>query len=346
MTEQPRAKNAKDIILACKSWISYLWSKKLFIFLFIFSGAVTGVLYAWVRKPVYTGKITFVLYTDNKTNGISALASQFGLDINMGNNGAFDGDNITGLLSSERIIIPAAFKSAGNGQPTLLNSFVAHEGLLDSWQSKERLKQKLPFPASIDDFDDIQDSLLGEACEYLLKHNLVIDKIDKKLNYYRVQVTTHDAVLSANLANYIVKEASEFYIQTKTRIARQNLFMLTHEADSLSALLHGIIVTNAVNTDANINPAFQYARTSLQQGQIKMNVVSTAYAEVVKNLEIAKIALQKEMPLYQVIDAPLLPLKQQKPSLVFSVITGILAGGFIAVVLLMLKRIYHETMAV
>lgn len=344
MTDQPKA-TAKDIILKCKSWVGYLWSKKLFILLFMLAGVITGLTYARLKKPEYTGKLTFVLFADNKANGISALASQFGLDLNMSNNGAFDGDNITGLLSSERIIIPAAFKSPGNGQPTLLNSFVMHEGLMDRWQAKDRLKNHLPFPADISEFDQLQDSLLVETCDYMLKHNLVIDKIDKKLNYYRVQVTTHNPVLSANLVNFIVKEASDFYIQTKTRVARQNLLMLNHEADSLSSLLHGIIINNALNTDVNLNPAFQVARAPLQQGQFKMNVVSTAYGEVVKNLEIAKIALQKETPLYQVIDAPILPLRQQKPSFLFSIMAGALAGCFIAVLLLLMKKVYNEIMA-
>lgn len=344
MTDQPRA-TAKDIILKCKNWVGYLWSARLFISLCMLAGIAAGVCYAMFKKPVYTGKLTFVLYADNKASGISALASQFGLDINMGSNGAFDGDNITGLLGSQRIIIPAIFKSPSSSQPTLLNTFVKSEGLIDKWQAKDRLKNHLPFPAEISDFDGVQDSLLVETCDYILKHNLLVDKTDKKLNYYRVQVTTHDPILSSNLVNFIVREASDFYIQTKTRIARQNLLMLTHEADSLSSLLHGIIVNNAVNTDINLNPAFQVARAPLQQGQVKMSVISTAYGEVVKNLEIAKIALQKETPLYQVIDAPILPLRKQKPSFVISLLAGAFGACFIAVLLVLIKKMYYEVMA-
>ncbi|MEO5890132.1 MAG: hypothetical protein ABIQ31_07765 [Ferruginibacter sp.] len=345
MTEQTQVP-LKDIIVKLKRWAGYIFSKKIILILSMVAGAGIGLLYTFLKKPEYTGTLTFVLYSESKLSGMSALASQFGLDINMGSSGAFDGDNITGLLNSERIIIPVILKVPKDGKTTLLNTFIEREGLLKKWKKKSRLKDYLPFPEQKSAFKLVQDSLLQEVCEYLVKNNLLVDKIDKKLNYYRLRVKTHDPILSVNLANYIVSEASDFYIQTKTKLARQNLVMITHEADSLSTLLRGILVNNAQNTEVNLNPAFQVARAPLQQGQLRLNAVGIAYGEVIKNLELAKITLQKETPLYQVIDAPLLPLKKQQPSILAGILTGAFVAGFATFILLLLNIIYRDTMGI
>ncbi len=57
---------------------------------------------------------------------------------------------------------------------------------------------------------------------------------------------------------------------------------------------------------------------------------------MVKNLEIAKINLQKETPLYQIIDFPEMPLKQERPSRLFYAILGavllfFLTAGFVVI---------------
>jgi uncharacterized protein involved in exopolysaccharide biosynthesis len=51
-------------------------------------------------------------------------------------------------------------------------------------------------------------------------------------------------------------------------------------------------------------------------------VLGSAYGEVVKNLELAKITLQKETPLYQIIDEPFLPLSKTKPGKLKSMIVA------------------------
>ncbi len=41
-------------------------------------------------------------------------------------------------------------------------------------------------------------------------------------------------------------------------------------------------------------------------------VLQTMYGEVVKNLEISKIAMAQETPIIQIVDMPILPLEKTK----------------------------------
>lgn len=134
-------------------------------------------------------------------------------------------------------------------------------------------------------------------------------------------------------------QTAKFYIETKTSLAKQNLLMIQQEADSLRQLLGMTIVSTAAETDRtfNLNPALQQQRSSVQKGQFRTTVLGTAYGEVIKNLEIAKITLQREKPLYQIIDMPNEPLKKNK----LSKQKGLIYGGLIGTILMSLVLLYR-----
>ena len=87
--------------------------------------------------------------------------------------------------------------------------------------------------------------------------------------------------------------------------------MLQNEADSLRRVLGGAITSAGSQTDLtfNLNPAYQVQRAGAQQSQASAAALGQAYGQVLQNLEIAKITLQRETPLYQIIDEPTLPLE-------------------------------------
>jgi len=58
-----------------------------------------------------------------------------------------------------------------------------------------------------------------------------------------------------------------------------------------------------------------------------------------KNLELAKITLLRETPLYQIIDEPSLPLLQERPGKLMSLIIGGFIGAFLIMMYLVVRRI-------
>jgi uncharacterized protein involved in exopolysaccharide biosynthesis len=336
----------KAMVLRLKSWRQYITSKWKVLLVFVLCGLAAGAAYYAFSKPIYSARLTFVLYEENKMGSLSSLAGQLGLDVGNTENSAFNGDNIIELLKSEKIIEPVLFKKIPEKNATLINCLIKADGLQKKWQRKQYLKNTVPFPNDTSLVTPVQDSLVSEICDYVIKHYLVIDKIDKKLNYYRVTSNTPDEQLSVYLTKYLVAEASDFFIETKTKLARQNLTMIVYEADSLRNLLKNTITDNSSITDKtfNLNPAYQIQRSPLQEGQVKTTVLGTAYGEVVKNLELAKINLLKETPLYQVIDVPKLPLKKESVTFV-SIIAGGFIGLAIGIFLLLASKIYNELMA-
>ena len=83
-------------------------------------------------------------------------------------------------------------------------------------------------------------------------------------------------------------------------------------------------------------------RSGAQQSQARAAALGQAYGQVLQSLEIAKITLQKETPLYQIIDEPTLPLNMEKPGKLIYLLIGGIIGGILICGFLILKKLFIE----
>ena len=97
-------------------------------------------------------------------------------------------------------------------------------------------------------------------------------------------------------------------------------------------------------TDQNLNMAKQVGGVDRQKKQIDIQVASTAYTEIIKNLEMAKITLQKETPLIQIIDQPVFPLEKVRASKRNGLLIGGFLAGFLMVGFLLGQKYFREMM--
>ncbi|MFZ9718851.1 MAG: hypothetical protein ACO3BD_05800, partial [Chitinophagaceae bacterium] len=114
---------------------------------------------------------------------------------------------------------------------------------------------------------------------------------------------------------YFYKSASQptslrFYINVKTGTSQANVSRLQARADSLSRILNQRTYQAAGMQILDANAAFRsYSVPAELSGREKM-LVFELYAEVIKNLEMARIVLLNQTPVLQVLDRPAYPLKK------------------------------------
>ena len=190
-----------------------------------------------------------------------------------------------------------------------------------------------------------QDSLLNIIYKSIVKNDLNVNRLDKKLVIFNIEVTSKDELFAKYFTEVLVKNVSEFYIQTKTNKMRTNITLLENKIDSVKAKLDMEMFGAAVSQDENQNPSKAQVRIPLAKRQMNVQLLTTLYGELVKNLELSKLTLMREEPLIQVIDKPILPLKYKKPSRLISLLLGGFISGFLTVVFLLGKKTYKETMA-
>jgi uncharacterized protein involved in exopolysaccharide biosynthesis len=330
----------KELFLKLKEWWIYLLSHWKLIIGMAFLGASLGLAYALLSKPIYKAEFSFVL-EDEKSSGLGGalgLASQFGLDIGgSGGGGVFAGDNLLELMKSRSMVQKALLspiKIDGKDQ-SIADYYIFMNDLHKDWNGKADL-ESLNYPINADEikFNRVQDSVLMEIHQDIIKNLLSVAKIDKKLSILKVTVNSENEIFSKAFTEALVSVVSNFYVETKTKKSTANVAILQHQTDSVRNQLNRAISGVAQSNDAipNLNAARQVLRSSVQQRQIDVQANTAILTELVKNLELSKLSLRKETPLIQVIDRPIFPLAVEK----FGKAKGILMGGFLAGLLVLI----------
>jgi hypothetical protein len=342
----------KELLQKAKEVYQFLLSKWKTILYAGCIGAILGLGYSFIKKPVYTATYSFVL-EDEKSGGLSgalSLASQFGLDIGgAGGGGAFAGDNLLELMKSRTMVQQALLSPIVlNGKKeSLLNYYIAYNNLREAWSDKPELA-KLNFPINADPatFSRAQDSVLMKIHENLIKNFLSVAKIDKKLSIIKVEVKSENELFAKAFAEALVAQVSRFYVDTKTQKSAKNVAILQHQADSVRQRLNQAIggVATANDANPNLNPARQVLRVPSQQRQVDVQANTAILTELVKNLELAKLALRRETPLIQVVDKPVLPLEVDKLGKFLGLILGGFLAGFFSVAYLLAKKLIVNLM--
>lgn len=349
--QQENEISLKDLILKIQEWSRYLLSKWLVLCIFGFVGGGLGLLYAIIKKPMYVAELTFVLEDGKSSNPLGAyagLASQFGIDLGgSATSGIFAGDNILQFLRSRLMIektLLTPVKINGSTQ-TLADLYINMTGLREKWEKHPDLKD-IGFPVGLDrkKFTLKQDSTLSLIYNKILDNNLNVTKPDKKLTFISVKSITEDEIFSKFFTEQLVKVATDFYVETKTKRYKVNVDKLQTEANDIEAALDRKTYAVAVSQDMNLNPARNQASVKTELATRDKIVLQTMYAEVVKNLELSKITMAQETPVIQIVDTPLRPLEKKKFGKLKGLVLGGFLGGFFTALWLVLRRVYKKIM--
>jgi uncharacterized protein involved in exopolysaccharide biosynthesis len=323
--------------------LSYLLKKWYFLVLAVIAGGVIGYMKARKVKPVYTADISFVLSTDQKDrNNFAGLASQLGFDgISSSPDNIFAGDNIIELFKSRKLIRAALLSVADSASNQTLINYIAQHQYGDLYKKMGPFNQK-PGTYSLG-----QKKLLRKISLEASKSFKVFKK-DKKLVFYLISTSSIDPKIAVSLSRLMLDQTSRYFIETKTKVAVSSVALLQHEADSIASVLSNIYSSTAAMNDRtyNLNPSITVQRAGSQFNQARVAAFAAAYTEVMRNLEIAKINLQKETPLYRIIDEPELPLLPVRVSTLKYSMLGSIAGFFLMALVLAGMNLYKPSIKI
>lgn len=338
----------KIVIKGKETWL-YLWSKWLIILIVGLLGGALGLTMSFIIKPQYTAKLTFAVANDksNPLGAYSGLASMAGIDLGGGGSDLFSSDNIIELMRSRKMIESTLLSPVvvDGKNTTLIERYITFKKFRENWSKKPKLAN-ISFEINCDPakFSRVQDSIIGRIYTDLIKTTVSISKPDRKLSIIESKITTTDEIFSKQFLEGLIVNVSNFYIETKTKRLKQNVDILQSRADSLSAILTASTQSIASLTDQNLNAAKAMVNAGRARKQIDLQVAGAVYTEVVKNLELSKVTLQKETPLIQVIDTPVYPLEKEKLGKLKGLVFGGIIAGLFIVVWLLGRRFFLELM--
>jgi hypothetical protein len=340
----------KELIDKAQEWFSYLVSQWKIIVLAGIIGAAIGLTYSFIKKPIYTATLSFALEDEKSGMGLGGalgLASSFGIDLGGGGGSIFTGSNLTELFKSRSMVEKTLLTPITQDGKiiSLAEMYIQNNGWRDSWENKPNFKNTQFLPnAGRKNYSRAQDSILGVMYANISTNGLTVGQKDKKVAIISIDVNSTNELFAKYFTEALVKEVSDFYIETKSKKSRENMNVLERQTDSIRRALNGAITGVAVANDNtfNLNPALNVRRAPSARRQVDVQANTAILTELVKQTELAKVTLRKETPLIQVIDTPILPLHKEKLGKAKGVLLGGILSGFLVVLVLIVRRILKQ----
>lgn len=344
----------KDLIKKINELYVYLLSQWKIIVLAGIIGALIGLTYSFIKKPIYTATLSFALEDDKSSGGglgsALGLASSFGLDLGGSAGGIFTGSNLSELFKSRSMVEKTLLSPITvNGKNiSLAEMYIQNNKFRENWNENPKLTNIEFLPNSNrKKFTRVQDSVLGKIYENLSKVSLFVGQKDKKIAVINIEVSSKNELFSKYFCEALVKEVGSFYVETKSKKARMNMAILERQVDSIRGELNGAITGVAVANDNtfNLNPALNVRRTPSARRQVDVQANTAILTELVKQAELAKVTLRKETPLIQVIDRPILPLPKEGLGKVKGAIIGGFLLPFLTIIFILLRRLLNNLLS-
>jgi len=346
----------KDLISKLKQWCYFIIKQWKIIALVGFFGGLAGFFYASNQKATYSAKVTFVVEEgksgSSSLGGLASLAGQFGVDVGGGSGGGvLSGDNILLYFKSPslaREVLLSTFDSSTNA--SIADVYASVYELKKGWSENEKIGNVVfPIFNSNKSYSRLQDSLLQTIIKTILTNQFTVARTDKKAGFIDVSSTMRNELLAKIYCERIVQKVVERYINIKTQRQNATVQKLQFRVDSIANLLKQKTVSSASlqnsSSTMDINPLYRTGTSVAVESTLRdKTLLSTIFASVTQNLEMAKFTLSQETPVIQIVDSPILPLKKEKMSLLKTAFLGAFLFAFIVVLGFVIKRVYADLM--
>jgi len=334
-----------DIIRKIQEWIALLKKNLFWLFLVSVLAGAAGVGYATYKGTTYTAELTFAT-AESESGGLgklSAIGSQFGFDLGGGSSSAFGGENLLELMRSRRLV-----------ETTLFDSIVLKDGkkvrLLERYLMRNDTADSENPPVSFvgvnhrDSCAFRQDSALKEIYEIIIEEKLTTSVVDEDLAFKKVALNDEDEEFAKGFVEHLTENVTEFYLEVKTQQNKENIAVLEQKADSVKQELTQRMVSAAVLQDRSQYSVNAQNLVGLARQKVEVQLLTTMYAEVIKNLEITKTMAKHNEPLIQLIDGPEFPLEKTRLGKMKGGIMGFVLGLFLMSVWVVGRVSYKEMM--
>jgi hypothetical protein len=327
-----------------KESILFLFSKWLKIGIASIIGGVVVFGISFLLKPTYLSKLSFVIEEESSSSsGLLGLASTVGLGSLGGTVDIFSTPNIINFLQTRSLVEKALLKPIKtNNKLTFAQAYINEYELDEDWHEYEKLKNiKFKPYEKRENFIYQKDSILRIIFLRLIdRGELLVNSPFEESNIVEIDVNTKNQLFSRFFPESLINVVGKYYIDTKTKKSEKNINILKFQLDSVrNALNLSLVGAASVNDNIfGLNPAMNVKRVPFAKNQIDVQVNTAILAELVKNLELAKLELLNQTPLIEVIDSPTLPLLIDKLKAITAFVLGAFLMCFFTCIYFLLSR--------
>ncbi len=327
--------------------------------------AILGALYSLTLNNEYEASVKMVPESaDSKSGGgggLGGLSSLAGLA----------GINIGGATGTDAIQ-PAMYPNIVESIPflqELINAKI-YNPKIKKWQVlKEYLKEhQSNAPIKLYDSEKLEEerakkqlsdtdlkdlnipSSPGQPIDFInidLKEAHILNKlksyikveVDKKTMFLTITCTLQNPVIAANLTSLVHNQLTRYIVNYRTEKVRKEMIFLTSRQDEARKRYDQALFTFSNYKDQNRNRFLNVAKTQEKKLQYEVDLAFNLYSSLTTQLSEAQIRVQKETPIFKVLEPARVPLSRTKPKRSLITIGAMFIGIFVSLLIVFFKSV-------
>ncbi len=342
------AEQEEIITIDFKALFSVLWSNKWFILAITSLFVASGVFYAFTSREEFVseGKILPEVSSSGKSlGGLAGLAALGGFDL---------GTSATGSDAIRPDLYPDVIRSTPFYLSLLNQKFQTKDAdslifedyyhqIIEKDNDPEELKLKT-FKAKPRGVIVVNALTEGRIKDLRARVNATIDK---KSGIIVISTKMPDPVIAAQVANYAMNYLTTYVSDYRTEKVKQEVDFLGRKVAAARGDFYKDQARKATYADQFSAPTIRLQAADIQRERLESEykLSSSVYNELLKKYEEAKIKLQQETPIFQVLDPPVVPnLKSEPKRAIILLITGVFGFFLSSILALLIKKNYTKVL--
>ena len=363
MTETQIKKENKDSEIDLIDIAKKIWSGRKIIIKSMIVFFVLGIFIVIFSPKEYKSEITLVVETSASGSGMSGLLQQFGglAGINLNNTTnkeALVPDLYPEVIKStpflleilKQKVVESKYDSTITVEqyidrytrPSIASSIskytIGLPGIIMKWirgKNDHFSNKKYPIIASDSAISLSVDPIIITKEESdiikVLAECINTDQDFKKSNKFIIRVEMQDPLVVAQVTSSVVKNLTKYIIEYRTKKAKTDLNFVEKSTFQAESKYLEAQQKLAVYKDRNKNVILSSVQVEEEKLQSEFDLAFSVYSALAKQLEQAKIKVQEETPVFNVMDPAQVPLKKSKPKTSMTLIVMLFFGGCLGV---------------
>jgi capsule polysaccharide export protein KpsE/RkpR len=329
-------------------WIEVLtkiWEGRKTIFICITVFFVFGLLHVVFSPKIYRSEITLVVETGSSlsTGNLSGLISQFsglsGISVDKKGKDALSPELYGEVIQSKPFLLEIMKQKVTESKydstitvaeylerhtsPSLGGAIVSFivglPGTVKGWMMKKEETSDIYIPVNEADstadtaFYPIKLTKRESDIAEGLSGCIETDDDFKKTNKFIISVEMQDPLVVAQVTSYIVENLSKRIIRYRTKKAKTDLEFVSARTEDAEAKYIETQQALAIYKDRNKNVILSSVLSQEERLQAEYDLAYDMYKTLAGQLEQAKIKVQEETPVFNVVNPAQVPLKKSGP---------------------------------
>ena len=164
-------------------------------------------------------------------------------------------------------------------------------------------------------------------------------EVDKKTMFLSITCTLQNPVIAANLTSIVQSQLTKYIVNYRTEKVRKEMEFLISRQSEAKKRYDQALFTYSNYKDQNRNRFLNVAKTQEKKLQYEVDLAFNLYSSLTSQLSEAQIKVQKETPIFKVLEPAQVPLSRSSPKRSLITIGAMFIGIFVSLVIVFFKSV-------